>query len=118
MHEPSLAWGQTPKNSSVSRYWNPRRRAKPGSCGYPHRHVSLQVRDAAGRILPSGQPGEIWARTPRSLECDLIGQRTRGPRDDDGFIATGDTGRVDKDGFLYIATRASGAPMPDMRLAG
>jgi long-chain acyl-CoA synthetase len=82
-------------------------RAKPGSCGYPHRHVSLQVRDAAGRILPSGQPGEIWARTPVTISA-YVGQPElpADQLDAQGHFRTGDIGRLDSDGYLYITDRA------------
>jgi len=95
-----------------------RQNERPGSCGRPLRGVMVEIRDPDGRRLPPDNVGEIWARTPRSLECGLIGQRARDPRDDDGFIATGDTGRVDEEGFLYIAGRASSMPTPDIRRAG
>lgn len=95
-----------------------RQNERPGSCGRPLRGAMVEIRDADGRRLPPDFVGEIWARTPRSLECSLIGARARDPRDDNGFIATGDIGRIDKDGFLYIAGRASSVPTLDRRRAG
>ncbi|MFT3725701.1 MAG: AMP-binding protein [Hyphomonadaceae bacterium] len=87
--------------------------ARPGSCGRPIRGVSVEIRDARGQRLPPDSVGEIWARSPRSLECDLplASQRTR--RDEDGFVATGDEGRIDTDGFIYITGKSdlSGSAM-------
>lgn len=91
---------------------------RPGSCGRPIRGVSVDVRDAQGRSLPAGAVGEIWARTPRSLECDLPSSPERTRRDDDGYIATGDAGRVDEDGFIYLLGRSMTQPAADMRHAG
>jgi long-chain acyl-CoA synthetase len=94
-----------------------RRHERPGSCGRPIRGVMVEIRDADGRKLPLNSIGEIWARTPRSLECGLIGRRLRSRRDQAGFIATGDHGRLDGDGYLYIIDRAV-LPGQDIRRAG
>ncbi len=91
---------------------------RPGSCGRPIRGVSVDVRDPQGHSLPAGAVGEIWARTPRSLECDLSFTPPRTRRDDDGYIATGDTGRVDADGFIYLLGRSIAEPAGDIRQAG
>ena len=56
---------------------------KPGSCGRPLHDVVVEIRDADGRRLPPNATGEIWARTPRSLACDLPGSYLR--RDAKGF---------------------------------
>ncbi|MDP3736588.1 MAG: AMP-binding protein [Hyphomonadaceae bacterium] len=86
---------------------------KPGSCGRPLKGVMVEIRDGRGRRLPPHATGEIWARTPRSLSCELMGPDTR--RDADGFVATADFGRLDEDGFLYITGRASAQ---EVRAAG
>ncbi len=92
---------------------------KPGSCGRPIRGVSVEIRDEHGQRLPAGAIGEIWARTPRSLVCDLPASPTRKTlRDVDGYVATGDNGRIDEDGFIYITGKATGLPEPDMRHFG
>ena len=86
---------------------------KPGSCGRPLKGVLVEIRDTQGRRLPANATGEIWARTPRSLSCDLLGPHIR--RDADGFLATADFGRIDEDGFLYITGRATAQ---EIRAAG
>lgn len=91
---------------------------KPESCGRPVRGVTVEIRDERGQRLPSGVIGEIWARTPRSLECDLPASSLRTRRDEDGYVATGDAGRVDDDGFIYITGKAATLHERDMRHAG
>ncbi len=87
--------------------------AKRGSSGRPVRGVAVEIRDAGGQALPPGAVGEVWARTQRTLECE-IGGNTRLPRRDaDGFVATGDAGLIDSDGFLYLKGRST-----DQRAAG
>jgi long-chain acyl-CoA synthetase len=94
-----------------------RHHERPGSCGRPLRGVVIEIRDANGCKLPPDSIGEVWARTPRSMECGLIGRRSHGHRDSDGFIATGDAGRMDADGFLYLSSRNC-LPAPEARRAG
>lgn len=82
------------------------RASRPDSCGRPMRGVSVEVRDANGQRLPNGVPGQIWARTQRSLECELPPASHDNRRDADGFVATGDAGLVDEDGYIYLTGRA------------
>jgi acyl-CoA synthetase (AMP-forming)/AMP-acid ligase II len=80
---------------------------RPGSCGRAGRGVLIEIRDANGAVLPRDSVGEIWARTPRTLSADFIGYpRTRSRRDEQGFVATGDTGWLDENGYLYISRAA------------
>lgn len=80
---------------------------KPGSSGLPHRHVHLRIRDEAGNDLPAGEVGEIWVKTPVVIRQYL----NQMPLDEDtldknGFYRTGDVGRLDDDGYLFITDRA------------
>lgn len=88
------------------------------SCGRPLRGVTVEVRDADGRRLPCGVTGQIWARTPRSLECELPGASHNHRRDADGFVATGDAGRVDTDGYIYLSGRLDLLADFNLRRAG
>jgi long-chain acyl-CoA synthetase len=82
-------------------------KAKPGSSGRPHKHVHISIRSETGEELPVGGVGEIWVKTPMVIRQYLNGQ----PLGDDtlderGFFRTGDVGRVDADGYLFITDRA------------
>ena len=90
--------------------------ARRGSCGRPIRGAAVEIRDADGRRLPPGAVGEVWARTQRTLECE-IGGASGSRRDADGFVATGDAGSVDSDGFIYLTGRAFDLP-PQRSQAG
>jgi long-chain acyl-CoA synthetase len=80
---------------------------KPGSSGLPHTHVRISIRDEAGVELGPDKEGEIWVKTPMViggyLNAEPLGSDTL---DEDGFFRTGDIGRVDGDGYLFITDRA------------
>ena len=84
---------------------------KPGSCGRVYDHVQVRIVDAHGRDLPHGETGEITVKTPGMIERYL---NEGAPRElAGGFFATGDVGRLDEDGYLYILDRKK-----DMIIAG
>lgn len=76
--------------------------SKLGAVGRPHPGVEVRVLDEAGRGLPADGTGEIWVRSPFAHEADLPADRVV-----DGFLRTGDLGRLDAEGFLWIEGRVS-----------
>jgi bile acid-coenzyme A ligase len=82
--------------------------AHPGSVGQV---VSGEMRigDEEGRPLPVGEVGEVWMKVPES-PYRYLGATARGR---DGWESLGDMGRMDAEGYLYLADRRS-----DMILVG
>jgi long-chain acyl-CoA synthetase len=84
---------------------NPPDLQKPGSVGRALGGMEIRVVDNTGRRLPTGQVGEILAKGPGLMKGyykrpDLTAKVLRG-----GWYHTGDLGRMDEDGFLYIVDR-------------
>ena len=84
--------------------------ARPASCGRPVPGVELRIVDADRRDLPAGEAGEILMRCgPRGVAA-MTGywrrpEETRAAFHGD-WLATGDIGRLDEDGYLYFVGRA------------
>ena len=76
------------------------------SVGQPYFDVELEIRDPQDRrVLEVGEVGEIWIRSGSNLiEYWRQPELTAGAVED-GWYRTGDAGRVDDEGFLYLADR-------------
>ncbi|PIF73799.1 long-chain acyl-CoA synthetase [Variovorax sp. 54] len=89
-------------------------RRKPGSSGKPYRHVQIRIKDEIGTLLPAGEVGAIWVKSPavikRYVNQPLLGRETI---DEDGFFQVGDAGRLDEDGYIYLTDR-----IKDMIISG
>lgn len=79
--------------------------SKAGSVGKEVFHVNLRIVDDAGRDLPAGEPGEIWVQGPNVFAGYWRRDQETQAAFRDGWFATGDMGRRDEDGFIYLVGR-------------
>lgn len=77
---------------------------KPGSVGRPAPYCDLRVVDPEGGDVPRGELGELWVRSPAITPGYWGGAAT--PVDDQGWLHTGDLGRMDDEGYLSVGGRA------------
>lgn len=71
------------------------------SAGYPHRGVEIGIAAPSGDLLPCGQVGEIVVRGPQVTP----GYWPDGVSTESGWLHTGDVGRTDADGRLFVVDR-------------
>ncbi|ARU05552.1 hypothetical protein CCO03_13450 [Comamonas serinivorans] len=87
---------------------------KSGSSGKPYAGVLIEIRDDGGQPCAVNEVGEIWVNTPvcitHYLNAPPLGDDTRDAR---GYFRTGDMGRMDDEGYLFITDRAK-----DMIISG
>lgn len=75
------------------------------SCGRPVPGVVLSIQDDDGAILPAGEVGEVCARGGNFMT--EYWNKPEATRDAfrDGWYHTGDAGRLDAEGYLYLVDR-------------
>jgi len=77
-----------------------------GSIGYPLPSTELSIRDDSGNELPIGQAGEICLRGPQVMDGYWkLPEETAKVMLPDGWLRTGDVGRMDEKGLTYIEDR-------------
>lgn len=77
-----------------------------GSVGVPVAATSVSIRDEHGREVDAGEIGEIFVKGPQVM-CGYwrAEEETRSSFAADGYLATGDYGRMEVDGRLFIMDR-------------
>lgn len=83
------------------------------SVGRPVPYVDVRIVDADDKELPSGEIGEIVARGPTVMKGYLDRPEETADALRGGWFHTGDMGRFDEDGLLYISGR-----LKDMIITG
>ena len=87
---------------------------KAGSAGKALGSASIRILDEAGRDLPTGEIGTIYAHQPAYSDFTYHGNdAARHAVDRDGLVSVGDMGYLDDEGFLFVCDRAS-----DMVISG
>ncbi|HXD65484.1 MAG TPA: long-chain fatty acid--CoA ligase [Solirubrobacteraceae bacterium] len=93
------------ESSPVASFNHRDRERKPGSIGTPIRNVEMKIVDDDRAEVDQGEVGEIvirgynvmkgyWQRPEETAETIV-----------DGWLHTGDMGRVDEDGYFYVVDR-------------
>jgi long-chain acyl-CoA synthetase len=80
---------------------NPPRRARAGSCGQPIPGVEIDIRNQNAHSI-----GELWVKGPNVMNGYLEAPDKTDEVIRDGWFRTGDLGKRDSDGFIYITGRA------------
>ena len=98
------AWGLT--ETSPAACINPPDEPFNGSIGLPISSTEIAIKDDAGNDLALGQPGEICVRGPQVMRGYWNrADETAKVMLPGGWLRTGDVGRIDARGFVYLEDR-------------
>ncbi|WP_081432335.1 class I adenylate-forming enzyme family protein [Erythrobacter litoralis] len=103
---PGNGWGMTETMATVTSHTAEDYLNRPESCGPPVPVADLKITDEAGRELPVGEVGELWARGPMTVIEYWNRPEASAETFVDGWVRTGDLARLDEEGFCYIVDRA------------
>jgi long-chain acyl-CoA synthetase len=78
---------------------------KAGTVGLPLDGQRIAIADADGRHLPAGEAGEVLVQGPNVMRGYLGRPEETARTIVDGWLRTGDLGRLDADGYLSIVGR-------------
>src|ERR1700744_2493880 len=94
------------ESSPAAAFNHPHRPRKAGSIGTPIEGVEMRAVDLAGVEVPQGSAGEIQIRGHNVMKGYWnLPDATKATITPEGWLATGDVGRVDEDGYFYIVDR-------------
>jgi long-chain acyl-CoA synthetase len=110
---PSLGYGMTETNAYGPGNNGDDYVSRPTSTGRVVPIMQIDVRDPAGRSVPIGEQGEIWFKGPNLIRGYWGKPEATAETIVDGWLRTGDIGRLDDGGFVYVEDRAK-----DMVLRG
>jgi len=103
---PSLGYGMTETNAYGPGNNGDDYVKRPTSTGRVVPVMQIEIRDPDGNPVPIGSPGEIWFKGPNLIRGYWNKPEATADTIVDGWLRTGDLGRLDDEGFVYVEDRA------------
>ncbi len=101
----NTAYGLTETASTSTFHWGDDFVNRPESVGRPMPVVDIKVVDWKGNEMPANEIGEIMIKGPNVVKGYWNNPKATAETFVDGWLHTGDLGRIDKDGYIYLADR-------------
>jgi long-chain acyl-CoA synthetase len=93
------------ETSPVATFNHYPRQTKPGSVGQPVWGVQVRIVDFDGNDVPIGEPGEIIIKGHNVMKGYYQRPQATAEAIRNGWFHTGDIGKFDEDGYVYITDR-------------
>lgn len=107
-------YGATEVSGSATFWSHEMDLARSDSQGKADFHARIKIVDpASGQTLPNGQVGEIWIKGPIVFKEYWGKPEATAEAKVDGWYRSGDMGRLDDEGYLYVVDR-----LKDMIISG
>ena len=100
------AYGLTESSSVATAISGAEFEERPTSVGRPMPVVDIRIVDGNGNEVPVGETGEVTIKGPIIMPGYWGKPEETAKSVKDGWLYTGDIGRVDEEGYLYITDRA------------
>ena len=103
---PAIGYGMTETNAYGPQNAGDDYLRKPTSTGRAVPVMQVQVQDEDGNEVPTGEVGEICFKGASLIRGYWNNPEATAETIRDGWLRSGDIGRVDEEGFLYVEDRA------------
>ena len=104
---PSIGYGMTETNAYGPGNLGDEYVSHPTSTGRtPTIVMDVEIRNEQGKAVSSNESGEIWMKSPTLIRGYWRKPDATAETIQDGWLRSGDLGRIDDEGFLYIEDRA------------
>src|SRR5688572_19138432 len=103
---PGIGYGMTETNAYGPQNSGSDYVTHPTSTGRWVPILEIEVRDADGEPVPAGERGEIWFKGPHLIRGYWNRPDATAETIVEGWLRSGDIGRIDDEGFLYVEDRA------------
>jgi len=98
-------YGQTENSPGATTLKDQYALEKIGSVGEPLPNTEVRVVDPSGRDVTPGEVGEILVKGPQVMKGYLKNKQATDAALKEGWLYSGDLGKLDEDGLLYIVDR-------------
>jgi long-chain acyl-CoA synthetase len=102
----SNGWGMTETCAASCINFGKDYEVRPDSCGAPAPAMEFRIVGANGETLPPGGVGELWVKGPNNCKGYWNKPEATAKTFIDGWVVTGDIGRMDEEGFVFLLDRA------------
>jgi long-chain acyl-CoA synthetase len=103
---PGNGWGMTETCATACVNFGQDYVVRPESCGAAAPAMDFKIVGSKGETLGPNEVGELWCRGPNNCKAYWNKPEATAKTYIDGWVVTGDIGRMDEEGFVFLMDRA------------